>query len=190
MGRSSKASYARLYEIASRQQGYFTTQQALAAGYADNVHPYHVHNGDWRRVIRGMYRLERFPESPGSDLMMVWLWSQNRSGIAQGVFSHQTALAILEGDADSSPSVHLTIPLGFRRKPGDLLVHLHQEILPEEDIVSVGTFRVTSRERTLRDLGGRPALSVSPATNSRPRVKAPSAYEAAATSSGDWAAWS
>jgi hypothetical protein len=32
----------RLFDLAEQQQGYFTTKQAKAAGYAKNTHPYHV----------------------------------------------------------------------------------------------------------------------------------------------------
>jgi len=32
--------FSALMEIAQAQQGYFTTRQAIAAGYADNTHPY------------------------------------------------------------------------------------------------------------------------------------------------------
>jgi hypothetical protein len=45
--------FAALMVIAQDQQGYFTTKQAIEAGYADNTHPYHVRAGisledDWR----------------------------------------------------------------------------------------------------------------------------------------------
>jgi hypothetical protein len=32
----------RLFDLAEQQQGYFTTKQAKAAGFAENTHPYHV----------------------------------------------------------------------------------------------------------------------------------------------------
>jgi hypothetical protein len=37
--------FAALMTVAQDQQGYFTTKQAIEAGYADNTHPYHVHAG-------------------------------------------------------------------------------------------------------------------------------------------------
>ena len=45
--------YATLMRIAQEQQGYFTTKQAIEAGYEDNTHPYHVRAGNWERVRRG-----------------------------------------------------------------------------------------------------------------------------------------
>jgi hypothetical protein len=145
-----------LYKVASQQQGFFTTRQALAAGYADNVHPYHVQNGDWRRVMRGLYRLERYPDSPHSELMVIWLWSQNRAGIAQAVFSHETALFLLGEQPWPGGPVHVTIPLHFRRKTGDLPVKRYTAIIPVQDRQQVSLFQVTSLERTLHDLSQSP----------------------------------
>ncbi|MCE5316966.1 MAG: type IV toxin-antitoxin system AbiEi family antitoxin domain-containing protein [Parachlamydia sp.] len=50
-----------LFEIAESQQGYFTYQQAIAAGYSDKNHMYHIKTGDWVKVIRGIYRLAKYP---------------------------------------------------------------------------------------------------------------------------------
>lgn len=161
MGRSSKACTARLYKIASHQQGFFTTRQALAAGYADNVHPYHVRNGDWRRVMRGIYRLERYPETSHSELIMIWLWSQNRAGIAQAVFSHETALFLLGKKSWPGGPVHVTLPSHFHRKPGDLPLQRHTEIIPDQDRQQVDRFQVTTLERTLRDLNQDSGLRLS-----------------------------
>jgi hypothetical protein len=34
--------FSALMQIAQEQQGYFTTKQAIEAGYGDNTHTYHV----------------------------------------------------------------------------------------------------------------------------------------------------
>ncbi len=60
-----------LYELATAQGGFFTARQALAAGYRDNVHSYHVRSGNWIREARGVYRLNRYPLHSRPDLM-VW----------------------------------------------------------------------------------------------------------------------
>ncbi len=60
MVQSDRESARQLYEIAE-QQGYFTTKQAKAAGFAENRHPYHVQIGNWMREHRGIYRLAQFP---------------------------------------------------------------------------------------------------------------------------------
>jgi hypothetical protein len=61
MTRRRKEAAKRLYEIAEDQQGFFTTKQAKATGFAENTHPYHVQAGNWIREHRGIYRLASFP---------------------------------------------------------------------------------------------------------------------------------
>ena len=88
------SSSQRLYDVASGQGGYFTSRQALDAGYGDNLHPYHVRAGNWVRERRGVYRLTQFPQPSRPDLMVLQLWSRNRQDEPQGVFSHTTALTL------------------------------------------------------------------------------------------------
>ena len=57
MRKERKEAAKRLYEMAEGQQGFFTTKQAKAAGFAENTHPYHVQAGNWIREHRGIYRL-------------------------------------------------------------------------------------------------------------------------------------
>ena len=94
MRKERKEAAKRLYEIAEGQQGFFTTKQAKAAGFAENTHPYHVQAGNWIREYRGIYRLASFPRGKRPDLMLWSLWSRNRAEAAQGVYSHQTALSL------------------------------------------------------------------------------------------------
>ena len=83
MNRDRKQALKRLYEIAEAQQGFFTTKQAKAAGFAENTHPYHVRVGNWIREHRGIYRLANFPQTERPDLMLWSLWSKNRPGVTQ-----------------------------------------------------------------------------------------------------------
>jgi hypothetical protein len=55
MAQSHREASRRLFEIAEQQQGFFTTKQAKAAGFAENTHPYHVQVGNWIREHRGIY---------------------------------------------------------------------------------------------------------------------------------------
>src|SRR5260370_11943454 len=124
MGR--KDSPQRLYETAEAQQGFFTTKQAKAAGYAENTHPYHVQAGNWIREHRGIYRLAMFPATDHPDLALWSLWSRNRNEETEGVFSHQTALSLHELSDLNPPNLNLTVPLPFRRNtdiPLALLLH-------------------------------------------------------------------
>ena len=80
----------RLYVIAERQQGFFTAAQAVACGYPMSSHVYHPKAGTWRREYRGIFRLVRFPMSDDAQYVLWTLWSRNRQGVPQGVYSHQT----------------------------------------------------------------------------------------------------
>ena len=99
----------RLYETAAAQEGLFTTRQAAEAGYSPQLLIHHVAGGRVARVRRGIYRLVHFPVGEHAELAGVWLWSER-----EGVFSHQTALA-LHGLSDAMPAqVHLTLPSAWR----------------------------------------------------------------------------
>ena len=143
----------RLYEIAEEQQGFFTTKQAKATGFAENTHPYHVQAGNWIREHRGIYRLANFPQGERPDLMLWYLWSRNRAEIPQGVYSHQTALS-LEDLSDAMPAkLRMTVPLKFRRNSEiPRVLVLHYADIPESDIEIVHGVRVIKPMRTILDL--------------------------------------
>lgn len=115
-----------LYETASSQGGYFTAQQAVFCGYAQKNHHYYVKNGDWLKELRGIYRLSRYPEPDDSQYIVWSLWSRSRDGKIQGVYSHETALAMF-GLSDVNPDkLHLSVPRGFRKSaaiPEILILH-------------------------------------------------------------------
>lgn len=78
MAQSHREAARRLFEIAEQQQGFFSTKQAKAAGFAENTHPYHVQVGNWIREYRGIYRLALFPTADRPDLVLWALWSRDR----------------------------------------------------------------------------------------------------------------
>lgn len=149
----AKGMEQKLYEIASLQQGYFTACQAKEAGYADSRFAYHVKKGRWIRVRRGIYRLANYPIGDRPDLVYWSLWSCDRSGKVQGVFSHQTAHAIHDL-SDVMPALyHLTVPKGFRKYhkfPKNLVLHFSSVL--EEEIWEFEEYKVTSPDRTIRDV--------------------------------------
>ena len=153
MARGRKEAAKRLYEIAEDQQGFFTTKQAKAAGFAENTHPYHVQAGNWIREHRGIYRLASFPRGERPDLMLWSLWSRNRGEAAQGVYSHQTALSLHDLSEVMPAKLHMTVPRRFRRNseiPRVLLLHFAD--LPQRDIGVAYGVRVTRPMRTILDL--------------------------------------
>ena len=66
------------------------------AGFDARNHPYHVKSGYWEKAHRGIYRLVQFPVEPSMQYATWSLWSCNRKGEPQGVYSHETALSIYE----------------------------------------------------------------------------------------------
>ena len=105
----------RLFEVAESQRGYFTAGQAAACGYPTSSHIYHRKVGTWQREYRGIYRLSRFPVSDEGQYVLWSLWLRNRQGVPQGVYSHQTALALFDLSDLMPRRLHMTVPPGFRR---------------------------------------------------------------------------
>jgi predicted transcriptional regulator of viral defense system len=145
-----------LLEIANRQGGYFTAQQAHSIGYAYSMQTYHVTHGNWIRVARGIYRLHGYPTSDRDDLIILSLLSSDRAGQAQAVVSHETALSIYELSDANPARIHLTVPPGFRRRlPHNVI--LHRGHVSEEDWEEHEGYRVTTPLRTLRDIAESPS---------------------------------
>src|SRR5436305_5386287 len=150
--RTKSAPYA-LFEIAEQQQGYFTAKQAAEIGYQLGSQAHHVKSGNWVRVERGIYRLARFPQSAEEQLVIYALWSRNRAGEPEGVYSHETALSIHELSDVNPAKLHMTVPAAFRRraKAPKILV-LHRASLNEKDVEKRQGFAVTRPLRAIADL--------------------------------------
>ena len=110
--------------------------QALAAGFSRSTHHYHVERGNWIREHRGIYRLRRFPRGEHEQLVLWSLWSRNRKGVPQGVYSHSTALALWDL-CDVNPSrLHMTVPPEFRRSSEvPAVLQLHKARLARDEVV-------------------------------------------------------
>lgn len=142
-----------LFDMAEGQQGYFTAKQATDVGYQLGSQAHHVKSGNWVRVERGIYRLARFPQSSEEQLVIYTLWSRNRAGEPEGVYSHQTALSIHELSDLNPAKLHMTVPSAFRRsaKVPRILV-LHRASLNEKDVEQRQGFAVTRPLRAIADL--------------------------------------
>lgn len=149
-----------LFEIAEGQQGYFTSKQATDAGYQLGSKAHHVKSGNWVRVERGIYRLARFPQSSEEQLVIYTLWSCNRAGQPEGVYSHQTALSIHELSDVNPAKLHMTVPHAFRRSAkAPKILTLHHASLNEEDVEQRQGFAVTRPLRTITDLAAAESVS-------------------------------
>ncbi|HWY45330.1 MAG TPA: hypothetical protein VNX66_17660 [Candidatus Sulfotelmatobacter sp.] len=152
VGRRKEAE-RRLNRVARSQQGFFTSKQAIRAGFGEKTHSYHVNVRNWIREHRGIYRLADFSTVERPDLMCWYLWSRNRGEIPEGTYSHHTALSLHEL-SDLMPSkLHMTVPKSFRRMseiPAILVLHRAQ--IDPHDIQEIHGMHVTRPLRTIIDL--------------------------------------
>jgi hypothetical protein len=85
--------------------------------------------------------------------LVLWsLWSRDRSGNPQAVYSHTTALA-LRDLSDANPlKLHLTVPPGFRRNSATpAVLVLHKAKLEPGEIVQERGFAMTTPLRAIID---------------------------------------
>jgi predicted transcriptional regulator of viral defense system len=160
MRRRAQTAPDALFEIAEQQQGYFTAKQAAESGYQLGSQAHHVKTGNWVRAERGIYRLARFPHSEEEQLVIYALWSRDRSGAPEGVYSHQTALSIHDLSDVNPARLHMTVPVTFRRRaktPKILL--LHRADLDESEVEQRQGFTVTRPLRSIADLAATESVS-------------------------------
>src|ERR1035437_9021720 len=153
MAQSHREASRQLFEFAEQQQGFFTTKQAKAAGFAENTHPYHVQVGNWIREHRGIYRLALFPAADRPDLVLWALWSRNRNEEVEGAYSHHTALSLYDLSDLNPAKLHMTVPTDFRRNsdiPGILV--LHYADLSGSNVQTGPGYKYTRPLRTILDL--------------------------------------
>ena len=136
----------RLYALAETQGGYFTSADAKSLGYDYPHQHFHVKQGNWVRVDRGVYRLKRFPSANHEDLIRWWLWSRKK-----GAISHESAAAVYDLGDVLPAKTHLTVSPDFRKKAAAGVV-LHKALLGEKDVEMREGFRVTTPLRTILDL--------------------------------------
>ena len=144
---------SKLFEIAESQQGFFTAMQAEECGYIRTNHSYYVKNGQWIRELRGIYRLALFPVSEHEQLEKYFLWSQNKEGKPQGIYSHETALNYYELSDLNPAKLHLTVPKSFRRNSEiPRVVKLHTGEISKNEVQNAAGFLLTKPLRTLKDV--------------------------------------
>jgi len=93
---TNKKTEKKLLEIAQKQGGYFTSGQALNAGYSYRLQSYHKEQKHWKEIDTGLYKLTNLPVSEYDDLIRWSLWSRDKKGNPQAVISHESALVVHE----------------------------------------------------------------------------------------------
>lgn len=144
-----------LFQIADNQLGYFTSRQAEGCGFSRGNFPRKVKTGKWsKEEFQGVYRLANYPNTSRSELALLTLWSADKQGNPQGVWSHETALEI-HGLSDVAPSIlHMSVPRGFRKRnkiPNNICLHFVSD-MPQSDIEIRQGYSVTTPLRTLADI--------------------------------------
>lgn len=150
MGKETK-----LLLIAEEQQGYFTSRQAQDCGFSRTNFHRIVKSGKWtKEELRGIYRIANFPPTSRPELALWTLWSSDKQGNPQGIWSHETALEI-HGLSDVAPAkLHMSVPKNFRKSaeiPTNLCLHF-VDTIPQSDIEIDQGYRVTTPLRTLADI--------------------------------------
>lgn len=146
---------SKLLKIAESQQGYFTSRQAEECGFFRANFRHKLQSGKWcKEDLWGIYRLANYPATARPELALWTLWSRDKRGIPQGIWSHETALDI-HGLSDVAPvKLHMSVPRGFRKGgniPNSLCLHFVNEI-PQSDIEIRQGYRVTKPIRTIADV--------------------------------------
>lgn len=109
---------------------------------------HYLHSGRISRAQRGIYRLTQFPPGDHEDLTIVWLWTEHA-----GVFSHETALSLLDL-SDVLPSrIHVSVPTkeSVRRRAVPENVVLHFADIPSTERTWLANVPSTTAKRTLVD---------------------------------------
>ncbi len=139
--------YAELFEIATDQNGFITTEDVRDLGGAPQVLIDMHRHGHVDRVGHGLYRFSAFPAGPLDELMQATLWPRR-----QGVISHDTALDLWDLCDVNPAKIHVTIPKAARLRRAVLpLYEVHVRELNPADVTRFEGIRVVVPARAILD---------------------------------------
>lgn len=137
-----------LMEAARARAGFFTADEAQAHHISPQLLRYRVGRGWVRREQRGVYRFASASPTEQDELVALWLWSGE-----DAVFSHVTALSLLDLSDALPARLHMTVPPSWRyarfARPGHVVLHVAE--VPAEDRQWLGYVPITSPARTIAD---------------------------------------
>ncbi len=137
----------RLQNLATTQAGYFSLTQAFECGFT-SAEQLEIHERV-ERCADGVYRFLLHPPSEREDLVVTWLQTEQ-----QGVFSHDTALALHELSDILPVRQHITVPPGWKPVEGMALstnTVLHYGLVETNEKSWMGPVPYTKPLRTLVD---------------------------------------
>jgi len=140
-----------LIAVSEGQDGYFTTEQARAAGLSLQALASLQQAGHLEREQYGVYHLARWPSTKRPGLWRTFLWATHIDPLA--AFSHRTALELHDVSDLNPAKIDVTFPLKVRvrsTKPPAVVTHRHD--LADGDVEDREGFRLTTLYRTLLDL--------------------------------------
>lgn len=146
---------SQLLEIAARQHGLFSVQQAVDAGVADAIVRKLAARDVLERRAHGVYRIAAFPIEPATEYMEAVLWAKGR-----GVIGGEAALVVWDL-ADVNPrKIDLVVPTSYRpRRQGGELYRVRRIDLMPDDVDEVDGVPVVTPAVAIRQTidGGVPA---------------------------------
>ncbi len=143
----------KIFEVADRQQGYFTARQAQECGIPRSHFHRKLQSGEWIKDMRGIYHLAQYPLADRPELVLWTLWSRDKKDQPRGVWSHETALDIHDLSDIMPAKMHMTVPPGFRKNTEiPKVLKLHVATLTKTDIETHQGYQVTTPLRTLLDV--------------------------------------
>jgi predicted transcriptional regulator of viral defense system len=134
---------------AYEQNGYFNAGQARAHAVSRQLLGHHVRQGRFKRLRRGLYRVQGFPTSEHDDLREAWM----AIGGSDALLCSESALAMLNLSDNIPDAVHLLVPRRRRglRRPRNVILHTHPD---SEEIPTVWRdgLPLTAPARTLAEV--------------------------------------
>jgi len=138
---------ARLSAISADKLGLFTRDDAREAGFGKERLRRLVERGEAERVGPSVFRFVAAPKSWRQDVLAAVL-----DGGPECLASHRTAAALHRFDGFREVGIEVLLPMKIRHRRTGVVVH-HTRMLRASDRAVVGVIPVTSRVRTLIDLG-------------------------------------
>jgi len=139
--------YKRLFELATDQYGFVTTDDARDLGIDPHRLVVMASRGDLRRVAHGLYRFGLIPSTMFDELMEATLWPRRL-----GVISHQTALDLWDLCDVNPTKVDLTVPKAAKiRRAVPVVYRVHVRDLADEDVTCREGIPVVAAKRAILD---------------------------------------